>query len=234
LFGDTGTYSRFDMIRGIDVSHWQGNIRWDLVGATDIRFCYIKATEGTDWSDWKFEFNRDNCAMENIDWGPYHFFLPEYSPLLQARHFLSRVEGWRLTPAIDVEANYKGLDYGVVANRTKEMLDYVEEGIGRKPVIYTGGWFWDRMSQQDWADDYYNWLADYRVISSPRIPIGMNHWDIWQHTSKGHVNGISGYVDLNKFNGTETDYRKLLKIESPLYHVKVLHPPEVDIEVIGI
>ncbi|WP_261382842.1 GH25 family lysozyme, partial [Bacillus licheniformis] len=34
-------------IKGIDVSHWQGNINWKKVAGDGIKFAFIKATEGT-------------------------------------------------------------------------------------------------------------------------------------------------------------------------------------------
>ena len=33
-------------IKGIDVSHWQGNINWKKVAGDGIKFAFIKATEG--------------------------------------------------------------------------------------------------------------------------------------------------------------------------------------------
>ena len=34
-------------VRGVDVSHYQGNIDWDQLEAQGIQFAYIKATEGS-------------------------------------------------------------------------------------------------------------------------------------------------------------------------------------------
>ena len=33
-------------VRGVDVSHYQGEVDWDLIESQGIRFAFIKATEG--------------------------------------------------------------------------------------------------------------------------------------------------------------------------------------------
>ena len=62
LYGDV-TYPKGYDIHGIDVSHYQGNIDWELLrnqGSIDecpIRFVMIKATEGANKLDSKFQYN---------------------------------------------------------------------------------------------------------------------------------------------------------------------------------
>ena len=48
-----GTYS----VRGVDVSHYQGDIDWSVLSAQDISFAYRKATEGSRHRDPRFEEN---------------------------------------------------------------------------------------------------------------------------------------------------------------------------------
>ena len=38
-------------VKGIDVSHYQGNIDWDMIKDQGIQFAYIKATEGSTYTD---------------------------------------------------------------------------------------------------------------------------------------------------------------------------------------
>jgi lysozyme len=42
---------------GVDVSSHQGTIDWDRVAADDIEFAYVKATEGGDLVDARFDRN---------------------------------------------------------------------------------------------------------------------------------------------------------------------------------
>ena len=38
-------------VRGVDVSHYQGEIDWGRLAGEDISFAYIKATEGSSHKD---------------------------------------------------------------------------------------------------------------------------------------------------------------------------------------
>jgi lysozyme len=53
-------------VRGIDVSHYQGDIHWDAVAAANIRFAYIKATEGADYIDPSFQQNWDGASAAHV------------------------------------------------------------------------------------------------------------------------------------------------------------------------
>ena len=41
-------------VRGVDVSHYQGDIDWEKMAAENIDFAYIKATEGSRYVDERF------------------------------------------------------------------------------------------------------------------------------------------------------------------------------------
>src|SRR3954453_10276082 len=59
-------------LRGIDVSHHQGQIDWSAVKASGIQFAYIKATEGTEFTDATFAENWRNSNTAGIVRGAYH------------------------------------------------------------------------------------------------------------------------------------------------------------------
>jgi hypothetical protein len=44
-------------VQGVDVSRHQGPIDWNALARSDVRFAYIKATEGGDYVDPRFEVN---------------------------------------------------------------------------------------------------------------------------------------------------------------------------------
>src|SRR5690349_12591116 len=44
-------------VRGVDVSHYQGEIDWDVLAAQDLDFAWIKATEGASHTDPRFAEN---------------------------------------------------------------------------------------------------------------------------------------------------------------------------------
>ena len=68
--------SLFFDVHGIDVSHHQGSIDWSAVAGDDVGFAFIKATEGGDHIDRRFEENWIGAAKAGIPRGAYHFFTP--------------------------------------------------------------------------------------------------------------------------------------------------------------
>ena len=44
-------------VRGVDVSHHQGNVDWNQLQAQGVMFAYIKATEGSSYQDSAFQTN---------------------------------------------------------------------------------------------------------------------------------------------------------------------------------
>ena len=92
-------------VRGIDVSHHQGEIDWHKIKSQNISFAYIKATEGGDFKDPQFKKNWDHALEAGLRVGAYHFFRPETDGVLQAENFISSVPEYKnmLPPAIDVE-----------------------------------------------------------------------------------------------------------------------------------
>ena len=62
IFGDA-RYPEGYSIRGIDISHHQGKIDWDALSAAEVdgerlRFVFVKATEGANDLDNRFNFKQ--------------------------------------------------------------------------------------------------------------------------------------------------------------------------------
>jgi Lyzozyme M1 (1,4-beta-N-acetylmuramidase) len=60
-------------IQGIDVSKYQGDVDWNAVSASGVKFAWIKATEGGDYLDSKFRQNWDLSRAAGVRRGAYHF-----------------------------------------------------------------------------------------------------------------------------------------------------------------
>ena len=63
------------MIRGIDISNWQGEINFPRLAQTDVRLLYIKATEGTDYRDPRLDDYYDGARREGLKTAFYHYLL---------------------------------------------------------------------------------------------------------------------------------------------------------------
>jgi lysozyme len=185
-------------LKGIDVSHYQGDIAWDEVAQDEIMFAYAKATQGLHTVDAQFANNSRNARDNNILLGAYHFFQPDEDPVKQALHFLSQnpAPSGALPPAVDVETASRSSDN--LAQSVVTFIQTVTEKTGCAPVIYSSLSFWNA-HLKDKVPDALLWLAEYR--SGPEPAAGAPDWVFWQHDDKGQINGISGHVDLNLFEG---------------------------------
>lgn len=190
-------------VHGIDVSHHQGEIDWEAVKATDkqeypIRFVFMKATEGGDYKDKRFDENFRQVREAGLVRGAYHFYNPNSDPIRQADFFISQVklEKGDLAPVLDIERKPRGKAQ-LQADLVK-FLNRLEQHYGVKPIIYTSYKYMTRYLDTPEFAQYPLWIAHYYVDTLSYE----GAWQFWQHTDYGTVPGIDESVDLNVFNGS--------------------------------
>jgi hypothetical protein len=104
-----------------------------------------------------------------------------------------------LPPVLDLEDN-GGLSRANLTAWTQSWLSEVERLTGRRPIIYTGYYFWNDYVASTAFGGYRLWIPRYTSASNPLpLPSSWSTWTLWQHTSTGRVPGIVGNVDLNVF-----------------------------------
>src|SRR5271163_5135325 len=93
-------------IHGIDVSKFQGDIDWNAVANSGVKFAWIKATEGGDRLDQRFQANWTGAKAAGVPHGAYHFVYWCRPPMEEMAFFEQNapVEGDALPPVLDVEA----------------------------------------------------------------------------------------------------------------------------------
>ncbi len=210
IYGDPIYPKGFD-VHGIDVSHYQEIIDWELLrnaslDSSPVSFVFIKATEGESLMDENFNYNFYEAKQNSIIRGAYHFFLPHISAREQALFYLKQVhlEPGDLPPVLDVE-KAGNLTVPQLQKAVKTWLDIVEQKYGVKPIIYTGYKFKMKYLNTPTFNEYPYWIAHYYVEE-----LGYKgNWSFWQHTDCGKVNGIKGGVDCNIFNGSMEELMNL-------------------------
>lgn len=211
LYGDAKYPEGYD-IRGIDISHYQGEIDWEqLQGAMiencPVRFILIKATEGTSRVDPKFKDNFSQALEYGFIRGAYHFWSNKSTAREQAYFFLDKVrlvEG-DLPPVLDVEHKPKDESIEDFQRDVLTWLHIVEDRYHVKPIIYTYYKFKATYLNAPVFNDYPYWIAHYYVDKIEYT----GQWKFWQHTDAGRLPGIKGYVDFNIYNGSFYDLRQL-------------------------
>lgn len=181
---------------GIDISHHQSEIDWDVFfeqNDSTIQFIYCKVTEGEMLADREWERNHARLFKEKMPHGGYHFFRPSVDPTLQANHFLKHYNHREtiLPPALDVEL--EGESDAALIERMKVWLNIVENTTGKRPIIYTSYNFYSEKFREHFAN-YKFWVANYSNRTSRFTDERIIHW---QFSESGEIPGIKGFVDLN-------------------------------------
>ncbi len=196
-------------IKGADISAYQGEIDWDLL-SKNLDFIFIKATEGSSYTDDCFTANFSGAMSEGLLTGAYHFFSYDSSGKSQADHFISTVgfHSGMLPPVIDVEfygeyyKNPKSAED--VKNDLKDMIDALEKFYGVKPIIYCTA-----KAQRIYGEIFDGcplWVRNVYIK-----PLD-DSWLFWQYSDTEELEGYSGdekYIDMNVFNG---DYQELERL----------------------
>lgn len=187
-------------IYGIDVSHHQGNIDWEVVAKTGIDFAFIKAGGSEDgiYKESMFETNYAGAKAAGLNVGAYYYvgpnFTSEEAGIADAERFIKILEGktFEMPVALDLESNSPedkaGATSAAIAfcNRMEEAGYYV--------VIYGADIFnfKDRM-EIDRLADYDKWVARYG--GEPQY---VHDYGIWQYSSTDYIDGITeNSVDKN-------------------------------------
>lgn len=218
-------------IKGIDVSHWQGAIDWAKVKTDGVIFAFIKATQGTSYS--KEDYFRNNAPRalgSGIHVGAYHYgvFSTVQEAKAEAAYFLSVIKDFKLTypVVLDLEENKKGASKDQLTDAAIVFLEALENA-GYFAMLYTGKSFLETQLDEARLKPYALWVARYNSF------LGRSA-DIWQFTSSGSVNGISGNVDVNwSYRDFAAEIEAMnkpepLSVVAPKPTVRKIHLPATD------
>lgn len=191
---------------GIDVSTHQKDIDWPAVAADGVKFAILRLghrgyTEGGLFLDQTFQQNLRGALDAGLDVGVYFFsqaITPEEA-VEEADYILEVLDGQPLAfpVAFDWEpisgegARTDGLDGETLTRCAAAFCKRIQDG-GYRPAVYfnrTQGYL--RYDLRE-LTDYELWLAEYAAV-----PDFYYHFDLWQYSHTGRVDGIEGDVDLD-------------------------------------
>lgn len=199
-------------IKGIDVSKWQGNIDFAKVKAAGYKFVIIRCNN---WNDVKkcvekdpyFEQNYSRAKAAGLDVGAFYFTWQndragaEYD----AKLCLDYIKGKKFEYPI-----YFDLEWQKAFAKGKSVCSAMVTAFcsALEKAGYFAGLYISRSPLQayitpDVAKRYALWIAEYGSRCNYSGEYGM-----WQYSSTGRVNGISGNVDLDE---CYVDYPALIK-----------------------
>jgi GH25 family lysozyme M1 (1,4-beta-N-acetylmuramidase) len=193
---------------GMDVSGYQGNVNWAGAWANGGKFAYVKATEGTTYTNPYFAQQYNGSYNVGMIRGSYHFGLPNSSSgATQADYFIAHGGGWSadgktLPGTLDIEYNpYGATCYGLSASGMVSWIssfsNQYHARTGRYPTIYTSTSWWTQCTGNSSAFAANNalWVARYST-SVGTLPAGWGVQTFWQYADSGVFPG-----DQDRFNG---------------------------------
>lgn len=187
------------LIDGIDVSSHQGDINWEKVTANDdIRFAYIKATEGETYQSPHYARNVQQAQHYGLLVGSYHYLSTKSSIRQQYANFVRTTAqvAQDLIPMIDVE-DRGDWSRSQLIDSLSLLVGMLEHHFKRKPMIYSTMDFYNQnLSPQ--FNKYPLYIGRY---SSTKPSISWEgDYTIWQFSEDGIMAGINVYVDMARFH----------------------------------
>ena len=191
-------------VEGIDVSSFQGDIDWNKVKESGIDYAIIRCgfrnlTNEEIHVDNKFHYNISEANRLGIPVGVYFYStaINEKEAFEEASFVLNLIKDYEVIYPVVYdfemfnEKRTKGVSDGRINNNAIKFLDYIRAH-GYHGMLYTNlrgiesHWYLDNF------EGYRIWYAQYIDI-----PTYYGHYDMWQYTDSGRVDGIDVAVDLN-------------------------------------
>lgn len=190
------------MLKGIDVSTWQGQIDWEKAKA-DIDFAIVRIGFGAGTRDNTAKRNIQELNRLGIPYGVYYFSYAytEEMARKEAKNTISYLKEFGAEPSYPVYFDWEGdsRDYakkqGVTVSNDllrKMTVAFCEEikAAGYYPGIYTNPSYIKNYYGTDIFKTYDLWLAHW--ATKPAYDA-----NVWQYSDQGTVAGINGRVDMN-------------------------------------
>lgn len=190
--------------KGIDVSLYQKKIDWEQVAASGITFAIIRcgfrgSSTGRLVEDVYFRSNIEGAKAAGIQVGVY--FFTQALNEAEAKEEAAMVAGLCSNYSLDlpifidsenaINGRANGLDRDT---RTRLIHTFCTEiaAAGYHPGVYASkSWFYDNLNTAE-LEQYVIWVAQYNNVCDYT-----GKKDYWQYSSKEHVNGIEGNVDMD-------------------------------------
>lgn len=202
-----------NVYHGIDVSYHNGNIDWESVAADGVEYAFLRAGyrgygNGSLQQDSKFTTYAADAAQAGIPIGVYYFTeaTNEAEAIEEAQDCIRMIQENNINVTLPIALDYEyqknaagelvspkaGLSKEAATANCIAFCDTIAEA-GYTPIIYAN--MSDLKTLIDGAalsENYGIWLAHYTTATSYS-----SNYQIWQYTSSGKVDGISGKVDCN-------------------------------------
>ena len=202
-------YEVNQLVYGIDVSRWQGDIDWSKVAADGITFAMIKCGGGDDglYEDRKFKQNIQGALANGIQVGIYFYSgaTDAKTAYDEASFCINLIKDYQITYPVAFDWELDG-DYNLVTEACETFCNVIKS-YGYQPMVYSNRNRWyNNFNGEKLSNKFKVWMAAYwseYYYTSTRWTYGDDlasfkwHYDMWQYGVTDTVDGIDGYVDMN-------------------------------------
>lgn len=172
----------------IDVSHHQQTIDWDKVKADGVVAAIIRVSDSTGTMDRQCDRNIAECERLGIPFGLYIYSRATNETKLnqEINIILNKAAGHTIQFPLYIDLECAGCEsYAATA---AEKFGKAVEAAGYWAGVYANYNWWTNYLTK--VTRFTKWVARYGSACGLSC-------DIWQYSSEGKVNGISGNVDMN-------------------------------------
>ena len=188
----------------IDVSIHNGAIDWAKVKAAGVEGAIIRCGYGRDLKkqdDARFAANMDGAIAQGLRVGVYlySYAQSEDSARSEAAHVLRLVEPYKQKITLPIYYDLEENNCAQYAKRNAEIFGDIVEKAGFWVGVYSSSYWWKNYLKD--LTRFTKWVAAWGSNNGkpqPAYKPSFPSSDVWQYTSMGKVNGISGRVDLNE------------------------------------
>lgn len=196
-------------MRIIDVSHYQGFVNFDEVSKDPqkVEGVFLKATQGVGYTDPNLKFNAFEAVKAGLKIGYYHYAtLPTENIVNDAKaeaiYFTDTIAKCPVPEyplVLDIEENKAHLDDDNILLWINTFFDTLKQRNHENYSIYSYTPFLNASLPTNHGLGHIPlWIAAYTSKPKPILPKGWDKCSLWQYSAQGKVNGIKGFVDINK------------------------------------
>ena len=204
-------------MKGIDISTYQQNVNYKKLKEQGIEFAIIRLGYGKNFSqkDSMFETHFEGLKNTGIKVGAYlySYAYVKEGAKLEAENTLKIIKGKQFDLPIfyDMEESKQALLGKEVLTEMANEWCRIIKNAGFKAGVYANlNWFKNYLNPYEIkAQNNYIWLALWNNDIKPNVEFTV---DFWQYSSKGKLEGIQSFVDLDKcYTQDFTHYKQNLK-----------------------
>ena len=200
-------FSGYDVLNGIDVSQWNGNINWTQVKKAGYSFVFIRvsgrgATGGGLYTDDRYKTNLEGAIAAGLDVGVYTYTqsITVAEAQQEARFVIDLIKGYNIN--LPIIYDYEFYPNGRLQNAKLSRATATAicnafcatiENSGYTAMMYSYKSLLNSNLNPDNITKYYPlWLAIYNDTANYK-----GDYNYWQYSDSGQVPGINHATDLN-------------------------------------